>query len=66
MDGSYNVGFILNTNHDLRSDSCDLDKYKVIFRGNICFSQQVSPRFFIVSRRSQAHVSIDANPYCFP
>ncbi|HEX3252263.1 MAG TPA: hypothetical protein VHS05_22695 [Pyrinomonadaceae bacterium] len=47
-DGSFNVGFILNSNHALRSDSCDLDKFKVIYRGNICFSEQVSPGFFVV------------------
>jgi len=94
-DGSFNVGFILNSNHALRDDSCDLDKFKVIYRGNICFSEQVSPGFFVVaacdchqpalfgvkvkfsqnyninggildSRKSQAYVSIDPNPYCFP
>lgn len=95
VDNSFNVGFILNSNHRLGEGVCDLDKYHVIYRGNICFDEQVSPGFFVVapcdchqsaifgvkvkfsqnyninggivdSRRSQAYLFIDPNPYCFP
>jgi hypothetical protein len=50
MDSSSNVVFVLNSNHAIRNDSCDLDKFKVIYRGNICSSQQVATGFFVVAQ----------------